>query len=82
MDRILRDVYGVDLLHPAGEGMWSGTIPPVINRRTWERYSLERWREIRQTYTVTQVLTAADWRLGLPLVVQTREMRLYQITLD
>jgi len=80
MDRILREVYGVDLLDPSSrEGMWTATIPPVANQRTWEKYSRQRWLEIRHTYNVTQVLTPPDWRLDLPTAVRTQDMRLYQI---
>jgi hypothetical protein len=80
MDRILRDVYGVDLLNPSSrEGMWTATIPPVTNQRNWEKYSRQRWLEIRHTYNVTQVLTPPDWRLDLPTAVRTQDLRLYQI---
>jgi hypothetical protein len=80
MDRILRDVYGIDLLDPSSrEGMWTATIPPVTNKRNWEKYSRETWLEIRHTYNVTQVLTPPDWRLDLPTAVRTQDMRLYQI---
>ena len=80
MDRILRDVYGVDLLHPSSrEGMWTATIPPATNQRNWEQYSRQRWLEIRRAYNVTQVLTPPDWRLDLPTVARTQDLRLYQI---
>jgi hypothetical protein len=81
LNRILRDVYGLDLLNPPadGEGRGSGTIPPNTNRAVWERYSIDRWREIRRTYDVTQVLTSSDWQLQLPVRAATPEMRLYHI---
>ena len=81
LNRILRDVYGLDLLHPPadGEGRGSGTIPPNANRAVWERNSIDRWLEIRRTYGVTQVLTSGDWQLQLPVRAATPEMRLYQI---
>jgi hypothetical protein len=81
LNRILRDVYGLDLLNPPadGEGRGSGTIPPNANRAVWERYSIDRWREIRRDYDVTQVLTSGDWQLQLPVRAATPEMRLYQI---
>jgi hypothetical protein len=73
MIHILRDVYEIDLLT-------APTEPPVeSNRRAWERYSLERWQEIGRTYGVTQVLTLRDWRLRLPVAVETADLRLYQI---
>ena len=73
MIHILRDVYAIDLLTPPAE-------PPVeMNRRAWEQYSRERWQEIGRTYGVTQVMTVTDWRLDLPVVVETQDLRLYQI---
>jgi hypothetical protein len=79
MNRILRDVYAVDLLNPPEEGRWTGSIPPATNRRAWERYSRQKWHEIRRTYNVTQVLTQDDWVLDLPVLAQTQDLRLYQI---
>ena len=39
LNRILRDVYGLDLRNPPAdaEGRGSGTIPPNANRAVWER---------------------------------------------
>jgi hypothetical protein len=79
MDRILRDVYGIDLFHPGEADVGAGVIPSGINRHVWEGYSRERWREIRRTYNVTQVMTDQGWRLDLPLIVQSRRLRLYEI---
>ena len=45
----------------------------------WEGYSIDRWREIRRAYDVTEVLTSGDWQLQLPVRAATPEMRLYQI---
>jgi hypothetical protein len=73
MIRILRDVYAIDVLKPPEES------PFETNRRAWERYSPERWQEIRRTYNITQVVTERTWRLDLPLVAETLEMRLYEI---
>jgi hypothetical protein len=63
MDRILREVYGLDLFHPPPQARGGGRVPPEFNRAVWERYSLEQWREIRRRYHVTQVMSSADWRL-------------------
>lgn len=70
---ILRDVYQVDPLQRPVES------PQKSNRRAWESYSRDRWREIRHKYHVTQVLTDRTWQLDLPLVAETLEMRLYAI---
>jgi hypothetical protein len=80
MARILRDVYDLDLLHPpAGFRRGSAAIPPDHNKRVWEGFTLERWREIRRTWGVTQVLTSADHELRLPVAAQIESYRLYRI---
>jgi hypothetical protein len=79
MKRILREVYGVDLLNPPEEARGAGRIPPLANQKTWERYSADDWRALGRTYHVTQVLTYADWMLNLPLAAQSRRLLLYQI---
>jgi hypothetical protein len=79
MERILREVYGVDLLNPPEEARGAGRIPPRANQKVWEGYSTERWREIGRDFQVTQVLTYPDWTLNLPVAAQSRRMLLYQI---
>jgi hypothetical protein len=79
VDRILREVYGVDLFHPPEEARGSGRVPPLATRRAWEGYSLGKWQAIRQAFGVTQVLTPADWQLVLPPVAQSRDYLLYEI---
>ena len=80
MDRILREVYGIDLFHPPPQARGGGRVPPAVNRAVWERYSPDQWREIRRRYHVTQVLSVADWRLqGLPPLALSRELKLNEI---
>jgi hypothetical protein len=79
MKRILRDVYGVDLLNPPDEARGAGRIPPLATKRVWEAYTTEKWREIGRDFHVTQVLTYPDWTLALPLAAQSRRYLLYQI---
>lgn len=79
MERILRDVYGVDLLNPPEEARGAGRLPPLTARKTWEVYSPEKWQEIKRTYGVTQVLTYPEWTLRLPIAAQSRRFLLYQI---
>jgi hypothetical protein len=79
MDRILRNVYAIDLFNPPPSARGSGVVPPEENRAAWERYSRERWREIRRGYKVTQVLTPGNWLLDLPIVAQSRQFLLYEI---
>lgn len=78
-ERVLRDVYGIDFFHPPAEARGAGMIPRGPNRVTWEQFSPEKWRSIKGTYHVTQVLTWADWTLDLPVIAQNRELRLYSI---
>jgi hypothetical protein len=79
MQRMLRDIYGLELLHPPPDAVGAGRIPALSHRDTWERYSPERWREIRRDFGVTQVLAYADWTLQLPVVSQSRRLLLYDI---
>jgi hypothetical protein len=79
MDRILRDVYGIDLFHPPPEVKGSGAIPHGVNRPIWQRYSREKWMTIRRDYNVSQVLTRSDYTLDLPVAAETASFRLYNI---
>jgi hypothetical protein len=78
-DRILRDVYGIDLFNPPLEARLSGAVPPEANRKIWTAYSRARWQEIAREYGVRQVLTPAGWKLDLPLVASSNEFHLYEI---
>ena len=79
MQRMLRDIYGLELLHPPPDAVGAGRIPALSHRDTWERYSPERWREIRRDFGVTQVLAYSDWTLQLPVASQSRRLLLYDI---
>ena len=79
MQRMLRDIYGLDLLHPPPDAVGAGRIPALSHRATWERYSPEQWREIRRDFGVTQVLAYSDWTLQLPVASQSRRLLLYDI---
>lgn len=79
MDRILEDVYGIDLFDPPEEARHRGSVPPEFNRRVWQGYSADRWRAIKAEYNVTQVLVPSDWALELPVAAQSRRYLLYEI---
>jgi hypothetical protein len=80
MARILRDVYDLDLLNPPrGVPPGLGAIPPDYNKEVWEQFTRARWQEIKRTYRVTQVLTAADTDLDLPVAAQFESFRLYRV---
>ena len=80
MDRILRQVYGVDLVHPSSDdGRGTGSMPAGTNLAAWQGFSRARWSQIRRDFGVTQVMTPAAWAIDLPLVVETQDLRLYEI---
>lgn len=79
MQRMLRDIYGLDLYHPPPDAVGAGRIPALSHRATWESYSTEKWRAIRREFGVTQVLAYGDWALKLPVVSQSRRLLLYDI---
>ena len=79
MQRILSEVYGLDLFNPPPDAVGSGRIPPLAHQRIWEGYSLDDWQRIRRTFGVTQVVAYADWSLQLPLASQSRRLLLYDI---
>jgi hypothetical protein len=79
MQRMLHDIYGLDLAHPPPDAIGAGRIPAQSHRTTWEGYSTDRWRAIRREFGVTQVLAYADWALNLPVASQSRRLLLYDI---
>jgi hypothetical protein len=79
MQRIMTEVYGLSWSNPPPEAIGSGRIPPDAHRKAWESYSLDKWREIRRTFGVTQVVAYANWSLNLPLAAQSRRLLLYDI---
>jgi hypothetical protein len=79
MQRMLREIYGLDLFNPPPDAVGAGRIPALSHRETWEGYSPETWRAIRRDFGVTQVLAYADWALQLPVASQSRRLLLYDI---
>jgi hypothetical protein len=79
MERILREVYGLDFFNPPREVQQAAFIQHNFNRPIWEGYSRLKWQQIGFTFGVTQVLTRAEWRLDLPVAAEDRFFRLYQI---
>jgi hypothetical protein len=77
--QIVTDVYGIDFYDPPREMRSSSLIPHDANRLTWSRFSAQRWRELRRTYNVSQVVTRSDYELDLPLVAEADGLRLYYI---
>jgi len=79
MDRILRDVYDIDLFHPPIMAKGGGVIPHIVNKTAWEKFSRERWLAIGRQYNVTQVLARSDYILDLPVAAENASLRLYRI---
>ena len=78
-ERILRDVYSIELLDPPEEARHAGMIPRGLGKTIWEGYSPEKWQAIARTHDVTQVLAYADWTLKLPVAARNRTFTLYDI---
>lgn len=77
--RIVTEVYGIDFFDPPRE-IWSGSvIPHDANKLTWSRFTGQRWRELRRTYNVSQIVTRSDYELDLPMVAEADGLRLYRI---
>lgn len=80
MDTILRDVYGLDVLHPPpGTPPRLGAVPDGLNEVVWEGFTRERWREIRRRHGVSQLVTRGAYDLDLPVAAQAHGLRLYRI---
>ena len=79
MERILRRVYGIELLDPPEEARLRGTIPPEFTRRIWEAYPAAEWQRIAAEFGVRQVVTPHDWTLQLPLQARSRTLSVYDI---
>ncbi len=79
MERILRDVYGVELLDPPDEARLRGVIPAEFTREVWQSYSLEQWQRIASRFDVRQVLTPGTWELKLPVAVRNKTLTVYDI---
>ena len=79
LERILRDIYGIDLFDPPPELRGAGRLLEDVHREHWQRYTSEDWRRIRKDYHVTQVLTPADWQLDLPIIAGDLRFLLHDI---
>jgi hypothetical protein len=79
MQRMLREIYGLDLFKPPPDAVGAGRIPALSHQKTWESFTPDRWRAIRRDFGVTQVLAYADWTLQLPVSSQSRRLLLYDI---
>jgi hypothetical protein len=79
MQRMLREIYGLDLFNPPPGAVGAGRIPALSHQKAWESFTPDKWRAIRRDFGVTQVLAYADWALQLPVSSQSRRLLLYDI---
>ncbi len=80
-ERILREVYGIDLLAPPFSPRSAvGSVPADTGKRLWEDRTAADWVTLGHRFGVTDVLTFADWRLHLPEVARADGFVLYAIS--
>jgi hypothetical protein len=79
LERILHDVYSLDLFNPPEEARGLGAIPNEFNKATWEGFTRERWQQIRRDYNVTQVMTPPGWILALPVAAHHAGFVVYDV---
>jgi hypothetical protein len=73
LDKVLKKVYGFEL---AESSIYTA---PELNKVAWETRSVEKWRDIRKEFGVTEVLTKRTWNLQLPVKAQDQLYILYEI---
>ena len=79
--QIVTDVYGIDFYNPPREIRSTSSIPHDATRFTWSpsRFSAQRWRDLRRTYNISQVVARSDYELDLPIVAEGGGLRLFRI---
>lgn len=73
-EKILKDVYGVDMFNPSAEALAAREIPIAEVKELWESRTPEEWQWVREKYRVMNIFTYADWKLQLP-VAHPAELR-------
>jgi hypothetical protein len=79
MARILREVYGIDLLSPPPDVALLG---PWINEKVkerWEDRTPEQWQVLGTRFGFTDVLASSDWNLRLPVAAEGRGLSYYRL---
>ena len=80
MEKILREVYGIDFFNPPKEILNHGReLPPEKVKPLWENRSLTQWRKIKKEFSVSDVVASADWKLQLPQITASNNLILYTI---
>ncbi|MSO45423.1 MAG: hypothetical protein EXQ59_01465 [Acidobacteria bacterium] len=79
-ERILRDVYGVNLLNPPFPPRDArGFLTPDTGKDLWQARTVDEWRALGDRFDVTDVLTFSDWPLQLPEVARSGDLALFAI---
>ena len=79
-ESILRGVYDITLTGPAMvDGESHGALPEWLGNETWPTRTVADWQAIREAFGVTDVLTARDWSLTLPLITRDDRLALWHI---
>lgn len=66
-NRILKEVYGVDLFNPSPETKKTRSFPMKELQLLWESRTPEQWKEIKEKFSVGDIFVKADWKLQLPV---------------
>lgn len=79
VNRVMQEIYGVDLLTPPPEEYRNRDVPAELYRTLWEKRSAVEWSAIRKKFNVSDIIVPLDWKLNLPKVVANNQYRLYSI---
>lgn len=80
MERILREVYGIDFFNPPHETVVRrGVIPRLENEQVWRKRRQTDWILLKKEFGVTEVLAYRRWKLKLPVVMEDKDVALYRI---
>jgi hypothetical protein len=79
MKKILQDIYGVSLFDPPKSVIHKGGLTRCIDKKLWEKRSLEEWLALKNKYHFTHVLTYANYILNLKCTAKNKHYALYEI---
>ena len=81
MNRVLKRVYGIDLLDPPQhiKRLRLGGLPYSCPVELWRSWSLSQWQAIRDEFGVTDVFTLSQFELELPVITADAGFTLYHI---
>jgi hypothetical protein len=83
MNRVLRRVYGEDLLAAKPpDSPRGGGLDRESGRELWEAREPHEWQALAREFGFTQIVTYSTWKLKLPLVAREEKLSLYTIPSD